>query len=45
MGANMGLLPSPEQRMRDKRLRYAAVAQRAMESMERYVKSPNGATA
>lgn len=45
MGANMGLLPSPEQRMRDKRLRYAAVAQRAMQSMERYVKSPNGATA
>lgn len=44
MGANMGLLPGPEDRIRDKRRRYAAVAGRALESMERYVKEQNGVT-
>ena len=36
MGANMGLLPAPETRIRDKRQRYLAVAQRAVAAMERY---------
>lgn len=45
MGANMGLLPGPEQRLRDKRLRYAAVAQRAMESMRRYEKGAKASPA
>jgi methylenetetrahydrofolate--tRNA-(uracil-5-)-methyltransferase len=30
MGANMGLLPPLEQRVRDKRRRYALLAQRAL---------------
>ena len=34
MGANMGILPPLEQRPRDKRLRYLAAAQRAVESMK-----------
>ncbi len=38
MGANMGLLPAPEERVRDKRRRYLLIAQRAEESMRRYVK-------
>lgn len=37
MGANMGLLPAPETRIRDKRQRYLAVAQRAVAAMERYL--------
>lgn len=36
MGANMGLLPGLEQRLREKRQRYMALAQRAVQSMERY---------
>ena len=34
MGCNMGLLPPPEQRARDKAQRYGAVARRALESLE-----------
>lgn len=37
MGANMGLLPALETRVRDKRLRYQAVAQRAMEALRRWL--------
>jgi len=37
MGANMGLLPPPEERVRDKRERYRLVAERAMASMQRYL--------
>ncbi|MBR5558737.1 MAG: methylenetetrahydrofolate--tRNA-(uracil(54)-C(5))-methyltransferase (FADH(2)-oxidizing) TrmFO [Oscillospiraceae bacterium] len=33
MGCNMGLLPSPEQHIKDKRLRYEAVAHKAIESL------------
>lgn len=33
MGANIGLLPPMEQHIRDKRLRYAALAQRALDSL------------
>ncbi|MCL2539311.1 MAG: methylenetetrahydrofolate--tRNA-(uracil(54)-C(5))-methyltransferase (FADH(2)-oxidizing) TrmFO, partial [Oscillospiraceae bacterium] len=35
MGANMGLLPPLEEAVRDKRERYAALAQRALEDMEK----------
>ena len=34
MGANMGLLPPLEERVRDKRKRYEALAQRAMKAMQ-----------
>ena len=44
MGANMGLLPGPEERIRDKRRRYAAVAGRALKSMEQYVKGIDGSS-
>ncbi len=36
MGANMGLLPPLEAPVRDKRLRYLALAERAMGAMERW---------
>ena len=36
MGANMGLLPPLEAPVRDKRLRYLALAQRATGAMERW---------
>ncbi len=35
MGCNMGLLPSPTKHIKDKRLRYEAVANRAVESFAR----------
>ena len=35
MGANFGILPSLETHIRDKKLRYAALAQRALDSLER----------
>ena len=35
MGANFGILPSLETHIRDKKLRYGALAQRALESLER----------
>lgn len=38
MGANMGILPPPETRIRDKRERYLVVAQKAVASMEAYTK-------
>ena len=38
MGANMGLLPAPEEHVRDKRLRYLGLARRAEESMRAYVR-------
>ena len=38
MGANFGILPSLEQPIRDKKQRYAALAQRALDSMQRYLK-------
>ena len=45
MGANMGLLPSPEMRIRDKRQRYLVVAQRAVSSMEHYTDPQQDTTA
>lgn len=36
MGANMGILPPLEEQIRDKRQRYMAVAQRAMNSMKQW---------
>ena len=39
MGANMGLLPPMEERVRDKRLRYLAVAQRGMAALEDYLRT------
>ena len=43
MGANMGILPPlpPESRPRDKRLRYMAQAERAVESFQRWLDGPN----
>lgn len=38
MGSNMGILPPLEERERNKELRYAKLAQRAMESLTRYLK-------
>ena len=35
MGANFGILPTLETHIRDKKMRYAALAQRALESLER----------
>ena len=35
MGANFGILPSLETHIRDKKMRYAALAQRALESLDR----------
>ena len=37
MGAAIGLLPPVPEKIRDKRLRYAAVANRAMEDMKKYI--------
>lgn len=37
MGANMGILPELEQRPRDKRERYLAIANRALESMKAWL--------
>ena len=34
MGANFGILPSIEPKIRDKRERYAALSQRALEALE-----------
>ena len=38
MGANFGILPGLENHIRDKKLRYGALAQRALESLERVIK-------
>lgn len=38
MGANMGLLPSPETRIRDKQQRYEIMAQRALGILDEYLK-------
>ena len=38
MGCNMGLLPSPETHIKDKRLRYEAVAHKAIESLSAALK-------
>ena len=38
MGCNMGLLPSPETHIKDKRLRYEAVAHKAIESLAAVLK-------
>ena len=35
MGANFGILPTLETHTRDKKMRYAALAQRALESLDR----------
>lgn len=35
MGANFGILPTLENHIRDKKMRYAALAQRALESLDR----------
>lgn len=35
MGANMGILPALEETIKDKRLRYGALAERALQSLER----------
>ena len=37
MGANFGILPSLETHIRDKKLRYGALAQRALESLEKVI--------
>lgn len=37
MGANMGLLPAPETRIRDKRERYRQTAQAALARMEEWL--------
>ena len=37
MGANFGILPSLETHIRDKKLRYGALAQRALDSLDRVV--------
>ena len=37
MGAAIGLLPPIEEKIRDKRLRYAAVANRAMDDIKEYI--------
>ena len=34
MGANMGILPSQEERVRDKRKRYEMLAQRAVNALQ-----------
>lgn len=41
MGANMGILPPLADRPRDKRLRYMAQAERAVESFQRWLDGPN----
>lgn len=38
MGANFGILPSIEPHIRDKKERYAALAARALESLELYMR-------
>ena len=35
MGANFGILPTLETHIRDKKMRYAALAQRALDSLDR----------
>jgi methylenetetrahydrofolate--tRNA-(uracil-5-)-methyltransferase len=35
MGANFGILPTLETHIRDKKMRYAALAQRALDSLGR----------
>ena len=37
MGANFGILPPLSEHIRDKKLRYAALAQRALENLRRYI--------
>lgn len=37
MGANFGILPTLDTHIRDKKMRYAALAQRALESLERVI--------
>lgn len=37
MGANFGILPSLETHIRDKKMRYAALAQRALDSLDRVI--------
>ena len=37
MGANFGILPTLETHIRDKKMRYAALAQRALESLDRVI--------
>lgn len=39
MGANMGILPPLEETIRDKRLRYAALAERSLEAMQQWAKA------
>lgn len=39
MGANFGILPTLETHIRDKKMRYAALAQRALESLDRVMAS------
>lgn len=38
MGAAIGLLPPPKERIRDKRERYGFIAERALRSLEKYIK-------
>ena len=38
MGANFGILPAIEPKIRDKRMRYAALAERALHALERVTK-------
>ena len=42
MGANMGLLPPLAEPVRDKRLRYAALADRAVASMKNWLGEAGG---
>ncbi|WP_124101206.1 methylenetetrahydrofolate--tRNA-(uracil(54)-C(5))-methyltransferase (FADH(2)-oxidizing) TrmFO [Ruminococcus sp. Marseille-P6503] len=37
MGCNMGILPQPEERIRDKRLRYEKLAERGLEALDRVI--------
>ncbi len=41
MGANFGILPEIEPRIRDKKLRYAAIADRAVQALERAMAAEN----
>lgn len=41
MGSNMGILPPLEERERNKELRYTKMAQRAMDSLRRYLEEEN----
>jgi len=39
MGANMGILPPPEEHIKDKQLRYAKIAERGLEDMKKVIEA------